>query len=127
MKYKYDRKLFVAAAFALLFALLILMGSFSNIETPFLNTIIDLNDNWQISVNGNVFDSHNPSKTNIGVINEGDVVELTTTLPSVSDYADPCLSFYAIHSLIEVSIDDEVIYTFGHEAYEEGRTVPKTH
>ena len=127
MKYKYDRKLFVAAAFALLFALLILMGSFSNIETPFLNTIIDLNDNWQISLNGNVFDSHNPSKTNIGVIDEGDVVELTTTLPSVSDYADPCLSFYAIHSLIEVSIDDEVIYTFGHEAYEEGRTVPKTH
>lgn len=127
MKYRYDRKLFVAGAFALLFALLILLGSFSNIKAPFINTVIDLSNNWQISLNGNVFNSDNPSKTKIGVIDEGDVVELTTTLPSISGYADPCLSFYAIHSLIEVSIDNEVIYTFGQKDYEAGRTVPKVH
>ena len=45
MKYRYDRKLFVAGAFALLFALLILLGSFSNIKAPFINTVIDLNNN----------------------------------------------------------------------------------
>ncbi len=126
MKYKYNNKTFIAIIFAIAFAMISLFGSFSKASINFRAPIITLDDNWDISVNGNIFDTHRPTQTKVGVIEKGDVVTMTTTLPEI-EYSDPSLSFYAIHAIIEVYVDGELVYDFGKEAFENGQTVPKIH
>ncbi len=126
MKYKYKNKTFIAIIIAISFGILAIFGALSGIAATFRAPIITLDDNWDITLNGTLLDSHKPEDTKIGVINEGDVVVMSTVLPEI-DYYDPCLSTYTIHAIIEVYIDGELIYEFGRDAYEQGRTVPKIH
>ena len=126
MKYKYKNKTFIAIVIAISFGIIAVFGALSGIAATFRAPIITLDDNWDISVNGTLLNSHKPEETKIGVINDGDVVVMSTVLPDI-DYFDPCLSTYTIHAIIEIYIDGELIYEFGREAHEQGQTVPKIH
>jgi len=86
--------------------------------------IINLNDDWQIDVNGTIHDNLLLSEASTGVINESDVVILSHTLPDAY-FSDACLSFFTSHALVDVYLDNEPIYSFGHDFYEQELTVPK--
>ena len=86
--------------------------------------IYSLNDGWEISVNGVSKDTDSLLDANLGVMNNGDIIILKRTLPEFK-LENPCLMMYTIHSLIDVYLDDELIYSFGHDYYERERTVPK--
>ncbi|WP_022764873.1 GGDEF domain-containing protein [Butyrivibrio sp. XPD2006] len=86
--------------------------------------IYSLNDGWEISVNGVSKDTDSLLDANFGVMNNGDIIILKRTLPEFK-LENPCIMMYTIHSLIDVYLDDELIYSFGHDYYERERTVPK--
>ena len=86
--------------------------------------IYSLNDGWEISVNGVSKDTDSLLDANLGVMNNGDIIILKRTLPEFK-LENPCIMMYTIHSLIDVYLDDELIYSFGHDYYEHERTVPK--
>ena len=86
--------------------------------------IYSLNDGWEISVNGVPKDTDSLLNANLGVMNNGDIVILKRTLPKFQ-LENPCIMMYTIHSLIDVYLDNELIYSFGHDYYENERTVPK--
>lgn len=86
--------------------------------------IYSLNDGWEISVNGVFKNTDSLLDANLGVMNNGDIVILKRTLPKFK-LENPCIMMYTIHSLIDVYLDDELIYSFGHDYYEHERTVPK--
>ncbi len=115
------------AAVVILLLILFYIVFITNSPSFFLSqkaAIIDLNDDWQIEVNGTSHDCHSLSEANTGVINESDVVILSHTLPD-SFFSDACLSFFTSHALVDVYLDDAIIYSFGHDYYEQGLTVPK--
>ena len=86
--------------------------------------IYSLNDGWEISVNGVPKETDSLLNANLGVMNNGDIVILKRKLPEFK-LENPCIMIYTIHSLIDVYVDDELIYSFGHDYYERERTVPK--
>jgi diguanylate cyclase (GGDEF)-like protein len=86
--------------------------------------IYSLNDGWEISVNGVSKDTDSLLDANLGVMNNGDIIIIKRTLPEFK-LENPCIMMYTIHSLIDVYLDDELIYSFGHDYYERERTVPK--
>ena len=86
--------------------------------------IYSLNDGWEISLNGVPYSSDSLLDAGLGLIDEGDVVILTRKLPNFK-LENPCLIMYSIHAMVDVYLDDEQIYSFGHDYYENDRTVPK--
>ncbi len=115
-----------AAVVILLFFLLYLI--FITYSPVFFLTqdaaITNLSDDWQIEVNGNLHDSHSLSEADTGVIDESDVVILSHTIPDIN-YTDACISFFSSHAIVDVYLDDELVYTFGRDLYEKELTVPK--
>lgn len=73
-----------------------------------------LTDNWSVTINGELKDTQNLKSFSFPVTNIGDSVELTTTLPD-SAIARPILQFHIYHSIINVYLDGEKIYTFTNE------------
>ncbi len=86
--------------------------------------IYSLNDGWEISLNGVPYSSDSLLDAGLGLIDEGDVVILSRKLPDFK-LENPCLIMYSIHAMVDVYLDDEQIYSFGHDYYENDRTVPK--
>lgn len=70
-----------------------------------------LMDNWDVTINGVSEGTQNLRGYSFPVTNIGDSVELTTTLPD-GTMTRPTLQFHIYHSIINVYIDGEKIYTY---------------
>ena len=85
--------------------------------------IYNLDSNWIISHNNRTLSINSLKNSGLGIVDEGDVVTLKTTLVDFGlDY--PCGSLYTIHSIIDVYVANELIYSFGRSFYDSGKTVP---
>lgn len=89
-----------------------------------INTI---NDGWVIECKGQIFNSPDITLADIGVINESEKVTISRVLPDVG-LSNPCLSFYSVHSIVNVYLDKELIYSYGQEYYDTKNMLPnKSH
>lgn len=87
------------------------------------NDTYNLDSGWTISINNRTIPSDSLYGSGIGVLNEGDVVTLKTTLPDFGlEY--PCGTIYTIHSIIDVYVANKLIYSFGRSYLDDGNTVP---
>lgn len=68
-------------------------------------------DNWSVTINGVSKGTQNLRNFSFPVTNIGDSVELTTTLPD-SAIPRPTMQFHIYHSIINVYVDGQKIYTF---------------
>ncbi len=87
------------------------------------SSIFTLDTGWTLVLNGTVTENVYTPEADIGRIDEFEVVELSHTL---GDYGldNPCLSFYTEHSITDVFLDNELIYSKGKEFIGVKRTVP---
>lgn len=53
-------------------------------------------------------------------VKRGDCIELSCDVPSFMNVEYPVLSLYSVHSVVKVFLDDDLIYSYGEEAYENG-------
>lgn len=118
--HRYDK----LAAILLLIISVIAIFFITDIFFEPTSEIYSLNDGWEISVNGVPTEFDSLLAARIGVMDNGDIVILKRTLPEFH-LENPCIMMYSIHALIDVYLDNELIYSFGHEFYEHGKTVPK--
>lgn len=88
------------------------------------DSVISLDDDWTIGCKGQLFHCDDISEADIGVINEFEKVIISRTLDNVG-FDNPCLSFYSIHALVYVYLDEKLIYDFGMDYYLDRNTVPK--
>ncbi len=81
-----------------------------------------IQDGWDITVRGEELEEHTLKDAFFPVTNKGDQVIFSTTLP---DYkmSHPILQFKTYHSMILVTLDEEVIYQYGEELYQQGKMV----
>ena len=112
------------AAFLLLAALAVAALVFSNNYLQPTSPIYELNDGWEIYLNGVKQSSDSLLHSNVGIMGIGDVISISQTLPSFQ-ITSPCVSTYSIHSMVDAYLDDELIYSFGREYQYDEKTVPK--
>ena len=124
MKFWDHRRYDKLAALLLLFISVFTVFLISDIFFKPSSVIYSLNDGWEITLNGVVQDTDSLLETNLGLMNDGDVVILKRKLPDFK-LDNPCLVMYSIHALVDVYLDGEKIFSFGHDYYERDRTVPK--
>ena len=92
------------------------------VVTP--RSIIKINDNWTIDCKGQIIQSDDISLADVGVINELEKISVTRTLSDVG-FTNVCLSFYSIHAIVDVYVNNELVYSFGQEYYDAQNSVPK--
>ena len=111
----------VALALVLLF--LLLLGT-HRFDTPLQSTIVQLDSGWTISRGEEMWQPDDITKTNVGMMNKGDVLTLKTTLPAFRSYP-ATISFRTILSTAEVYLDGKLIYSFGQDYASKGKMIPK--
>lgn len=88
----------------------------------FDNNDIRLSDEWTVQINDEIYSDVCLDGFSFPTAGKGDVITLTKTLENY-DISQPSFSFKTYHSMIDIYLDDEQIYTFGHERYEKGLMV----
>ena len=111
----------IAATLVVLFLLFLGTHKF---DTPLQSTIVQLDSGWTVSRGEEVWQPDDITKTNIGLMNKGDTLTLTTTLPDIELYS-ATVSFRSILSTVEVYLDGRKIYSFGQDYAAGGRMIPK--
>lgn len=119
--YRYSR--IILALFVLAVFMAVLLISSNNILVPY-SEIYNLEDGWDISVNGVRQSSDSLLSSGVGVIGYGDIVTISKELP---DFAidNPCIATYSIHAMIDVYLEDQLIYSYGRDYFFSNKTVPK--
>ena len=85
--------------------------------------IFELDHGWNVKVNGDEFENVTLSEFAFDMRNRGDRVEYWMSLPVGSMIKSPMLELYSLHSVTDVYLDNELIYTYGHEIYESGELI----
>ena len=85
--------------------------------------IFELDHGWNVKVNGDEYEDVTLSEFTFDARNRYDRVELWMSLPVGSTIKSPMLELYSVHSVIDVYLDNELIYTYGHELYESGELI----
>lgn len=85
--------------------------------------IFELDHGWNVKVNGDEYEDVTLSEFILDTRNRGDKVEYWRSLPVGSMIKSPMLELYSLHSVIDVYLDNELIYTYGHEIYESGELI----
>ena len=116
------------SAIALFLLALLLTGFlFIGYNDHITKTVSDfevLSDGWTITrADGSTYTAPLTS-SGLGMVNEGETVSISRKL-SRFDFAQPCISYYSIRSIVNIYLDNELIYSFGQNYYDTNTTVPK--
>ena len=95
-------------------------------KSPRLHELVQLDDGWTVCFATNAYHPEVLSKTVMPVANMNDVITATRILPDVR--IEPAVLHYrTILSTTDVYLDDELIYSFGHDYEAKGQMLPKYH
>lgn len=86
--------------------------------------IVELSDNWNVTVNGETKDDQKLSDVSVGVQNPGDKVTLFKTLP-YDDIMSPAIYFRSALMQMVATVDGEKVAEYGREQAENGELIPK--
>ena len=95
-------------------------------KSPKLHDMVQLNDGWTVNYATNTYYPDILSETKMPIANKGDVFIATRTLPDV-DIEPAVLHFRSILSTVDIYLNDEQIYSFGHSYEAENKMLPKVH
>ena len=95
-------------------------------KSPQLQEKVQLDSGWTVSCAEETYHPEVLSKTVMSVANLGDVITITNSLPD-RDIYPAVLHFRSILSTTDVYVDDELIYSFGHDYEAAGKMLPKLH
>ncbi len=80
----------------------------------------ELTDGWDVQVRDEYYEDVNLIELSFPLTNRGDVVVLERTLPEQM-VEGTVMQAYLTHTTVEVEIDGQLIYEYGHQLYEENR------
>lgn len=83
-------------------------------------TSYEIDSGWNVSINGELFENISISNFDFPVTKEGDVVEISQVL-DIPDIRYPVLRFMVFYSVLDVFVDGELVYSYGHDIYAENR------
>lgn len=127
MKFWKLPKLFVLVlVLALLIVLFFIISGANNEIQRTQSSVVSLDDGWTLVRNGQTTKNFDISTKDVGTIKDLEVVRLSHVLEDIG-FDNPCLCFYTTHTLVNVYLDDELIYEFGKDFRENDNSIPKKH
>ncbi len=78
---------------------------------------------WDVIADGMRYEDVVLSETKFDSLGKGDLLVLTTTFPSENIISNPVMRVWSVHSIIDVYLDDVLVYSHGREHYEQNRLV----
>ncbi len=81
-----------------------------------------LNSGWTVTVHGERYENADISTLMFPVTSTGDTVVMENVLPE-TDAENPILRIYEWYSTIDVELGGKSVYSWGHDLYEDGRSV----
>lgn len=78
----------------------------------------ELDDNWQIEINGTMYDNVSLRDFMFPSTSEGDVIKMSCYLSGNNIIKNPVLQLYSIHSVVEVRYNDRLYYEYGKDLNE---------
>lgn len=111
-------------------AFLVIVGivfGFNNLDIQAVtegDDYIDLSDGWTIEIGQDTITDANLETTDIKVINLAETVTITRPLEDYG-FVATCLHFYSEHALVDVYLDDELIYSYGQDLVSAQNSIPK--
>lgn len=82
-----------------------------------------LDDNWNININGNVYNDINLSTFKFNSVNKGDYIIMNRKLPDEWTFESTAMCLHIRQTTVDIFIDDKIIYQYGHERNSIGKTV----
>lgn len=113
----YMAAIFSFVALAVIVSLLLIYTGQQKLQSDYE----DLDDHWEVEINGKQYQDVTLSNFTFPVTNKGDVVQLTRVLDRKVQVQNPVLRMYSIHSVVEVYMNNAMIYRYGYEDYKEGK------
>lgn len=111
------------AAIAIMTTAILFLGS-SKLNTPPTHTMVQLDSGWTVSHEDITFKADSLKEASIGMVNYKERVILENTLPD--SYIYPAsIHFRSILSSVDVYVDNDLIYTYGHLIADDKKMVPK--
>lgn len=83
---------------------------------------LTLNKPWTVYINDTVYEDADLQVLKFAMPQRGDTVYFYTYMPE-TPIDSPLLKFFATHGSLEVAVDGTEIYRYGHDFYEQGRTL----
>lgn len=80
----------------------------------------ELTDGWNVSVNGTWYEDVDLNELSFPLTKRGDIVTMEHTLPE-GMVDGSVMQFYVTHAAVKVWVEDELIYEYGQELYEQDR------
>lgn len=81
------------------------------------------NEGWTVKLNnGTIYENVNLDNLHLPVTNSGSQIVLTNTLPDDLE-DDRTMLVYMVHSVVDVYIDGEKVYTHGREEFKDGKMI----
>lgn len=106
----------VMAALLLIMVIPVIMATTEkNVESK----DIVLDDRWTVTVNDKVYKDVTLSKFRFDMCDRGDILTFEHVIPRYDTTDDPTINLYSIHAAVKVSVDNEVIYQYGQDRYQE--------
>ena len=85
--------------------------------------IMHLEDDWDININGKEYQDVALKEFSFDTLTKGDTLEMKTTLPKDWKYEDAVMCFHTRQATVELFVDNELIYEYGNERRDAGKTV----
>ena len=85
-----------------------------------------LSSGWSVKCGDLTYDDVEISSFSISGLKRGDVISFSRKLQSTSILA-PTLMFKSKHCVVDVYIDNKIVYSYGREYYQQGKFVPKNY
>lgn len=82
-----------------------------------------LEEDWDILINNNKYDNANLTDVSFPSVDKDDKIVMTTQLPNEWEINRPALTLHIRHTTVKVFVDDEMIYEYGEDRHQQGKTV----
>ncbi len=99
----------------------------ANFNNPNDFELVQLESGWTICRDGIDHPVESLSNASVGVANKGDVITLTTVLPTDLEVKQATIEFRSILSTVDVYLDEKLIYSVGQSYVAAGDMLPKFH
>lgn len=114
-------KIFYMIVLATVVTILLLNLYYKNCQYFEANQIV-FNENTMVKINNEAEQNVNFENFTFDPLSKGDTLTIKKILPNVS-MEDPVVSFLVYHAVIDCYLDGELIYSYGHDLYEQNKAV----
>ena len=121
LKLDIKKKIYYFIVMAALLLIMVIPVIMSTTEKNVESNDVVLDDRWTVTVNDKVYKDVTLSKFRFDMCDRGDILTFEHVIPRYDTTDDPTINLYSIPAAVKVSVDNEVIYQYGQNRYQENK------